>query len=127
MTLRSSYIGFEIAAGFRDRLLGLLAARRRVGRALWLEPCAMVHTFGMRAAIDLVFVGQRGQVLRVDPDVAPWRVHWCAGARAVIEMPAGASERYRVRAGMSVSTVLAFEHAADSDESAAGIDERAGH
>lgn len=82
------------AVTFPQRLRGLLgreALTRRYG--LWIEPCRAVHTFGMRAAIDLVFVDRRGLVLRTDARQAPGRVRICTDARGVLELAAGNASR----------------------------------
>jgi uncharacterized membrane protein (UPF0127 family) len=57
--------------------------------ALLLTPCRSVHTFGMRFALDLVWLAPGGVVLRVDRGVAPWRVRSCRGACGVVEAAAG--------------------------------------
>ena len=53
-----------------------------------------VHTFGMRFPLDLVWLGRRGQVLRVDSDVPARRMKTCVRARSVIETPAGQGDRF---------------------------------
>jgi len=54
----------------------------------------------MRFAIDAVFVDRAGKVVRVAPDLAPWRLAIVArGARDVIELPAGTAARTRTQAG----------------------------
>ena len=76
---------------FASRLFGLIP-RRALGpeEGLWLEPCAMIHMCFMRFAIDAVFLGEGGKVLRVLPDLSPWRFSpWVPGARGVLELPAG--------------------------------------
>lgn len=58
---------------------------------LELAPCRSVHTFGMRFALDLIWLDAAGRVVRVDADVPPRRLRTCWRARAVIETPGGAS------------------------------------
>ena len=73
------------------RLLGLALRRRPPGHALLVPRCRSVHTFGMRFALDLVWLDGAGRVVRVDEAVPPWRVRSCRGADAVLEagrMPA---------------------------------------
>ena len=53
-----------------------------------------VHTFGMRFPLDLVWLGRRGRVLRVDHDVRPSRVKLCVRARSVVETYAGQGDRF---------------------------------
>ena len=43
----------------------------------------------MRFALDLVWLGRGGRVLRVDQAVRPWRVRSCRGAVEVLEVAAG--------------------------------------
>jgi uncharacterized membrane protein (UPF0127 family) len=49
-----------------------------------------VHTFGMRFAIDIVFVDRHGQVKKVVHGVPPRRIAACLTASTTIEMAAGA-------------------------------------
>jgi len=54
----------------------------------------------MRFAIDAVFIDRAGRVVRVAPDLPPWRFAIAArGARDVIELPAGTAARTRTQAG----------------------------
>lgn len=78
---------------FRLRLMGLMfRPRLEPGEGLWLEPCRQVHTHFMRFPLDLVFMDPEGRVLRVLRAFPPWRVSpLVAGARAVLEIPAGAT------------------------------------
>ncbi len=79
-----------VAAGFRCRLLGLAGLdREAAGAGLLIPRCASVHTFGMRFALDLVFLDRRQRPLAVRRAVPPGRVVWKRGAVAVLELPAG--------------------------------------
>jgi uncharacterized membrane protein (UPF0127 family) len=42
----------------------------------------------MQFPLDLFWVDDRGDVVRVDRGVPPWRVRRCPRARCVIEVPA---------------------------------------
>lgn len=66
---------------------------------LLLRPCSSVHTFFMRFPIDAVFLDSDLRVLAVRPDLGPWRTAGHRGARAVLELPAGESNRRGIRAG----------------------------
>jgi uncharacterized membrane protein (UPF0127 family) len=59
--------------------------------ALHLPRCRSVHTFGMRFALDLIWLDRAGVVVRVDERVPPRRVRGCRGARDVVEVVAGCS------------------------------------
>ena len=79
------------ARGWLGRLRGLIGrADWPPGVALRLAPCRSVHTFGMRFALDLVWLDAGGRVGRIDRGVRPWRVRACLGARAVLELRSGA-------------------------------------
>lgn len=70
------------------RLLGLAHLDLdRAGEGLLLERCSAVHTFGMRFAIDVVFLGPGWAVLRVERSVGPRRLLRERGAAAVLELP----------------------------------------
>jgi uncharacterized membrane protein (UPF0127 family) len=69
-----------------QRLRGLAFAGPR--GPLHIPRCRSVHTFGMRYALDLVWLDARGRIVRVDLAVPPRRVRTCRAARSVIEIPA---------------------------------------
>ena len=59
------------------------------GRALLIRPTNAVHTFGMRFALDLVWLDRHDRVLKIDEAVPRRRQRWCRGAKAVVETRAG--------------------------------------
>lgn len=72
----------------RARLLGL--AHLDAGRApegLLIPRCRGVHTFGMRFALDLIFLDGEGRVVELRHDVPPRRLARCRCASAVLELP----------------------------------------
>jgi uncharacterized membrane protein (UPF0127 family) len=81
----------RVAATPLARLRGLLGHRAPPPFALRLDRCRCVHTFGMRFALDLHWLDAGGAVLRVDRGVPPGRLRACRRARAVVEVPVGAS------------------------------------
>jgi len=89
---RISIAGREVpvATGVRARLLGLAHLDRADGGpGLLLPRCSSVHTFGMRFALDVYFLGRDGRILAVRRAVPPRRLVACRGAVAVLEIPAG--------------------------------------
>src|SRR4051812_31905818 len=76
-----------MAKSFRSRLLGLALQPPR--HALLIPRCSCIHTFGMRFALDLVWLDARGRVIAIDLAVPPGRVVARRDARAVLEAPAG--------------------------------------
>jgi uncharacterized membrane protein (UPF0127 family) len=84
----------DVAETWRARLRGLaFTDRSQAPEALLFPGTRSVHTVGMRFAVDLVWLDDAGRIVRVDCGVAPNRHRWCRAARAVIETPAGASDR----------------------------------
>ncbi len=84
----------EIARGFFARGRGLLGRTGlSLGAALVIVPCGSVHTFGMRFAIDVLFLDARrspAACVAVVRDLPPGRVGpMVRGARSVVELPAG--------------------------------------
>ena len=55
---------------------------------------ASVHTFGMRFALDLIWLDKQGTVVRIDRDVPPHRVRACFRARSVVETVAGHADAF---------------------------------
>lgn len=79
----------EVARTRAQRLLGLALRRAPPPGGLLIPRCRSVHTFGMRFAVDLVWLGAGGRVVRVDRAVPPGRVRSCRQAVEVLELEAG--------------------------------------
>ena len=62
--------------------------------ALHLVPCRSIHTFGMRFALDLIWLDGAGEVVRVDTAVVPRRFRTCLRARSVLEVRAGSADAF---------------------------------
>lgn len=78
-----------VALGMRARLLGLALLDREVaGPGLLIPRCGAVHTFGMRFALDVYFLGRGGEILDLRRAVPPRRFVARRGAVAVLELPA---------------------------------------
>ena len=64
----------ERAATALARMRGLLGREPlRDGEALLIEPCAAIHTFFMRFAIDAAFLSRDLHVVRAISTLKPWR------------------------------------------------------
>ncbi len=88
----------EVADSFGRRLKGLLG-RDELEGAFVLLGARSVHTIGMRFAIDVAWCDADMVVLRT-LTLRPYRVTRAVrSARAVIEAPAGAFERWGVAVG----------------------------
>jgi uncharacterized membrane protein (UPF0127 family) len=74
-------------------LAGLPELPAHVG--LLLPNCRSIHTFGMRFALDLVWLDapRISRVVRIDRSVQPWRIRSCRAARSVLELAAGSLDK----------------------------------
>ena len=88
------------------RLRGLLGrSGLSSGEGMLLRPASSIHTAFMRFPIDAVFLDREDRVLKVAPELSPWRMAACKGARAVLELPAGEAQRRGLRPGVSLTQV----------------------
>lgn len=79
------------ARGFLGNGLGLIGRRALPpDEGLWLTGTGAIHTFGMRFALDVLFLDREGRTVDVVPHLAPNRVCCRRGAHWVIELAAGA-------------------------------------
>ena len=67
------------------RLRGLIARDQSWNAMVVLVPCGSIHTFGMRASIDVAFFDARGRALASFRGVPPNRRLAVHGARFVCE------------------------------------------
>ncbi len=73
-------------------LLGRKSLSREEG--MWIIPCAMIHMFFMKFAIDAVFIDRQNRVVRIFRKLKPWRATpWVWGAYSVLELAEGAAEQ----------------------------------
>ena len=102
------------------RLRGLLGrSGLSSGEGLLLRPAGSVHTAFMKFTIDVVFLDRDLRVLKVVPDLVPWRTAGCRGARAVLELPAGEANLRGLREGISLTQVWRTVTASSSVKPAA--------
>ena len=90
-----------VAAGVRDRLLGLLGRRSlEPGEGLLLRTTAVVHTVGMSMSIDVIGLDRSGQVIGIRAHLKPGRIAFFGWkTRSILELPAGQSTRMQVSLG----------------------------
>lgn len=88
-----------------ERSRGLIGREAgEIGRGLLIARCRCVHTFGMRCALDLVFVDDRRRVVAVRSEVPPWRVVFGGwSARHTVELPPGKARQLRLVSGTEVA------------------------
>jgi len=80
-----------VAATHAERAVGLLARNGlEPGEALWIVPSRGVHTWGMRFAIDVLALDERGVVIDQVTALKPWRIRLPRrGTAGVLELPSG--------------------------------------
>jgi uncharacterized membrane protein (UPF0127 family) len=89
-----------IADRMLPRMKGLLGKRELIaGEGLLIKPAPSIHTFFMRFPIDVVFLARDGNVLKVSPNLGPWRMRSCHRAVAVLELAAGEAELRGIKVG----------------------------
>ena len=77
-----------VAVTLLSRLLGLaLLSPGRAGAGLLIPRCRSVHTFGMRFAIDVVFLDRAHRPIAATHDVPANRIVGERRAAAVLELP----------------------------------------
>ena len=89
------------------RMKGLLGkSSLQPGEAMLIEPCNGIHTFGMRFAIDIIFLDRENRVVAITKDMRPNRLTpLYFRAKRVIELPAGTVEKTATATGHEVGIV----------------------
>lgn len=102
-TERNSVLGeaIEVAATSVQRVKGLLGRDCLAdGQGLLFKHASSLHTFFMQFPIDIIFADKNGKVLKVAPEVRPFKLV-AAPLRSffAIELPVGAIEHSQTRPG----------------------------
>ncbi len=94
-------VSVERPRGALGRCLGLMGrAPLAANEGMWLARTSAIHTFAMRAAIDVVFLATDGRILRLVPNVAPNRPFiGMLGASGVLELAPGSIQRLGLQTG----------------------------
>lgn len=81
------YMQVKFATTYVSKLIGLLVTPKEDGMILALCGCNDIHTFGMKYALDVVFLDETGCVLATYNNVLPNRRIHCRGAKLALERP----------------------------------------
>lgn len=89
-----------VADTFFTRFQGLMlksdGAIRQL-KGLLIKPCSQIHTFFMKAPIDVVYADKTGKVLKTDKNVLPGKCcKTVKNARWVLEFPVGSIEKWHI-------------------------------
>jgi hypothetical protein len=90
-----------IAGTSQERRMGLKgrAAALPSDAGLWIAPCEAIHTFGMRVAIDAVFLDRDFRVRKIRSGIPPRKFAFCMRAYSVLELAAGRTAESSTRTG----------------------------
>ncbi len=101
------FVNGQLATLWKDRLIGLMGRRNlEPDEGIVIQPCESIHTHWMRFAIDVVFIDVKGIVVKVCPNVRPWRVRFGGwNADTVIEGVPGMIERSGTQPGDRIKIV----------------------
>lgn len=83
-----------------ERTRGLLGRPSlQKGQGMLIGECRLVHTIGMRYAIDLVFLDKHGHVKKMVNALSPGRMAGCLSAHQTLELAPGSLAAMTLRAG----------------------------
>ena len=99
-------VDVSITETAQERMCGLLGRDTlALGEALLLKRCGSVHTFGMRFAIDVLFLDRRQRVIVIHQNVPRRRMLFSLRATHTLEMSAHAARLH----GLAIGDTLVFE------------------
>ena len=86
----------EYANTFFKRFKGLMGRKSLAeGAGLLIEPCNQIHTFGMKFAIDTLYI---------DHEIQPGKIRkMVSKGRRVLELPSGTANKYMLQVGQVIS------------------------
>lgn len=98
-------VNIRCAFSWAERAAGLLFDRDLPATmALWLRPCASVHTIGMAYPIDVVFLDRDGIVRKVAANLKPLRFAAASRVHSAMEFRGGEAGRLAIRVGDRLNT-----------------------
>lgn len=88
---------------YLDRMLGLMRVKQLADQqVLWINPCNSVHTFGMKAALDLIYLDKTNTVKKLVEGIKPARGSLCWRAHSVLEANGGFISQLSINEGDKV-------------------------
>jgi uncharacterized protein len=86
-----------------SRAVGLLGRKGLApGEGMLISRTGSVHMFFMRFAIDVVFLDRGRAIVKIVPNLRPWRIAFARRAKTALELPAGAAASLGLEPGMTV-------------------------
>ena len=98
------FLEILIANNFFTRFAGLMFKKKLPkATALLLTSCNSVHMCFMRFAIDVVYVDNECNIIKVVKNLRPWiGLSMCSNAWATLELNAGEAERCGLAVGRKI-------------------------
>ena len=95
----------KYANTFWGRLIGLQFQKKPIiDEGLLITKCNSIHMFFMRFPIDVVFLDQSNQVIKVVPHLRPWRiVPPVETASSTLELPIGTIVKRNISVGDTIN------------------------
>ena len=91
----------HVARTCQERMRGLLGRESLADdEGMWLPNCRLIHTFGMKFRIDVVYLNRRLEVRKVVAGLPPHRLSACLAADSVIELKHGAAKKLGISRGV---------------------------
>jgi hypothetical protein len=75
------------------------------GEGLWIVPTSAIHMFFMKFAIDVVFLDRKRRVVKVVPNLRPWRLAASWRGHSTLELPVGVIEETGTKPGDELEMV----------------------
>jgi uncharacterized membrane protein (UPF0127 family) len=69
------------------------------GEGLWIVPSEGVHTFGMKFAIDVLFLDKKRRIKKMRPNMVRGRIAFSLLSHSTLELPAGTIAETGTQAG----------------------------
>lgn len=93
------------AGSFPDRLRGLMFRESLAeGECLVIRPCKIIHSFGVRFSLDVVFVSKDNEAVHQIENFRPGRVSpFVFKSSLVLELPAGTIKKTGTQKGHRLS------------------------
>jgi|SRR5579875_290137 len=93
----------RVAGDSASRRRGLLGVSKiEHGAGLWIAPSEAIHTFGMKFAIDVVFLDRQFRIRKLVERLRPRRIAVCLSAASVLELRAGTIAECHLAVGDSL-------------------------
>lgn len=105
------YGNCKVANTFLSRFFGLMGkVNVPENEAVVFPKCNSIHTFFMRIPIDIIFVSRTGVVVKVCPELRPWRLLFpVKGVAHTIEISSRGAEKKKIQIGDQLSCPGVFE------------------